>query len=1070
MVSFIYQRTLSLRTEDLDASAAVSLMSSDVDQISYCFDELNELWSRSIEALIGIVLLTLATYGCSFVTKAVGPALKAWKDATQRRIGVTSSMLNEMKSLKMMGLTEVMTEALQAERVTETQQMERFGVINTWQNVIGNAPVITAPAATFAAYAVQAYAQGSSSLDATKAFTTLALIALVSYPVSRVLSAVPNTASSLGCFERIQSFLLSESREDNRKDIALVELNDDLIELPSSGMENVMLRIVNADIKVTSQAQPLLRSVNLTIPYQSVVMATGKVGAGKTTLLKTILGEIPINRGSVYVETRKIAYCAQSSWLPNGSIRKVVCGPDPEASFDEKWYQTVLRACVLDEEIADFSDGDQRVIGSRGGSLSGGQKHRLALARALYSRAQLFVLDDILSALDQKTEAIVLKHLFGENGLFKKLGSTVIMATHSSKHLSYADQILVLSSDDGSVKQLAASDEDAKKVLKSAVVTDAAADRRNDKASKDDNKEQQVAKVEGVEAIDMSRQTGDLTVYRYYFRSVGAWPLFLFFAFLFIHVFSQAFSQIWLKWWTDINGGQIPLYISVYFLLAVVYLVGDGGYSWAISCNIGPATGRKLHRLLLEIVMRAPLGLFTRTDTGSILNRFSQDMSLIESQLAIGILIVVSNLFYTIAEAALIAVGSSYMFITIPFFMLTIYFVQNIYLKTSRQLRFLDLETRSPVYSHFTETLEGLATIRAFGWEREFMTINAQRLDDSQKPYYLMFCIQRWLAVVLDLIIAAMATIVIALATTLRYSTSPGLLGVSLNNVLGFNLSLSSFVTAWTMLETSIGAIVRLRDFENTTEIEAKAGEDVAPSEGWPSKGLIEIESLTAAYDSTTTALQQISVKILPGQKVGICGRTGSGKSSLLSAILRLIEISSGSISIDSVDLASIPRTIIRSRLNALPQDALQLSGTVRFNVDPFGRNSDADIVTALNKVSLWSILAERGGLAADLQLNSLSKGQQQLLALARALLHKSKVLLLDEATSSVDEDTDRTMQGVIRAEFRDCTVITVAHRLDTIMDSDLIIMMEGGKVVEIGNPTELMEKEDSDLKKLSQR
>jgi ABC-type multidrug transport system fused ATPase/permease subunit len=430
-----------------------------------------------------------------------------------------------------------------------------------------------------------------------------------------------------------------------------------------------------------------------------------------------------------------------------------------------------------------------------------------------------------------------------------------------------------------------------------------------------------------------------------------------------------------------------------------------------------------------------------------------------------------TDLFATIAETALVASGSYFMALTIPLFIVAIYFLQHVYLKTSRQLRILDLETRSPVYTHFLETLEGLTTIRAFAAQEKFVEENARRLDQSQKPYYLMFCIQRWLALMLDLLLMVMATCVVALATTLRYSTSPGLLGVSLNSVLSFNQTLSAFIAGWTMLETSLGAIARLKNFEAETPKEEKAGENATPPAFWPTGGSIEFKNVSASYDSKSPVLRNINFKILPGQRFGICGRTGSGKSTLLSTLLRILDHSDGLIAIDSVDITTIPRPTLRRRLINVPQDTLHLPGSIRLNADPLGISTDTAIITAMEKVSLWTILAARGGLNADLQVDALSKGQQQLFALARAMLQRqvqgTKVLLMDEATSSMDAESERTIRRVMKEEFQGCTVLCIAHHLETILDMDVVLVMDGGKAVEIGPPKELMAREGGALRRI---
>ena len=453
-----------------------------------------------------------------------------------------------------------------------------------------------------------------------------------------------------------------------------------------------------------------------------------------------------------------------------------------------------------------------------------------------------------------------------------------------------------------------------------------------------------------------------------------------------------------------------------------------------------------------------------------------------------------TNLLGTLGAAALLATGSPLVALTTPLFVMVVYYLQHIYLLTSRQIRLLDLEMRGPLFSHFLETIEGLPTIRAFGWERQFTETNIRYLDDSQRPFYFLFCVQRWLSLVLDLMAAAMAVLVVGLGIKYRHLTDPGSLGVSMTSVLNFNVSLSQFINGFTVLETSLGAISRLRNFVRNTPVEEKDGEDKEPPPEWPSRGLVEIKDVAVyhkygllslqlwpklIYSSPTApTLQNVTLTFLPGQRVGICGRTGrfvvtifllsyrrllkaySGKSTLLSTILRTIDIAAGSISIDGVDLSTLPRTTIRHHLTVVPQSPIHIPGSVRQNIDPLSQATDLEITFALQRVRLNDILQERGDLSAEFLPDSLSKGQGQLLALARALLQKNKIILLDEATSSVDAETDRVVKEVVREGFKGCTVITVAHRPATILDSDIVVVLENGKVVEVGEPEELIGRE----------
>lgn len=606
-----------------------------------------------------------------------------------------------------------------------------------------------------------------------QAFTSLALVTLVSNPASYLLSAFPNLAQSVGCFDRCQNFLLADPRVDER------------LSLEDRGNEdNLAVVIEQANIRPAPSAEIVLSGIDLAIKKNSIVMIVGPVGVGKSTLLKAILGEIPCDKGTISVASRSMAYCSQTPWLLNGTVQQAVCGINSKESLDTAWYNTVVESCALTFDISKFPEGNQTVIGSRGIILSGGQKHRVALARALYSRSEIFLLDDILSALDKRTERIIMERLLGSKGLFKKLGSTVILVTHAEQYLSLADQIIVLPKPGGSVEFRKLDEIKQSTFLKTEKEDEVQEEGTSDGPFTKDLDATPEKVASSNEARDLLRQTGDIKVYKYYFESIGFPKFLIFVSFVLLHVFCSSFSEIWLKLWTDIEGRKIALFISIYFLLGIGYCVGIAGYAWSIAVNISPSVGRKLHHVLLRTVMRAPQSFFSGVETGTILNRFSTDMGMIEGQLGVGVLITVTRLFACLACAGLIAAGSPFAAFTIPFLILAIYFLQKVYLRTSRQLRLLELETRSPLFSHFLETLEGLPTIRAFGWESMFASDNSVRLDDSQKPYYLLFCIQRWLELVLDLMIAAMAVIVVALAVNLRSSTSPGLLGISMNNVL----------------------------------------------------------------------------------------------------------------------------------------------------------------------------------------------------------------------------------------------------------------------------------------------
>jgi len=383
----------------------------------------------------------------------------------------------------------------------------------------------------------------------------------------------------------------------------------------------------------------------------------------------------------------------------------------------------------------------------------------------------------------------------------------------------------------------------------------------------------------------------------------------------------------------------------------------------------------------------------------------------------------------------------------------------------------MELESQAPLLTHCSETLSGVSTIRAFGWQTKTHEKCVQLLDNSQRPFYLIFCIQRWLGLVLDLITAAIATIVVAMAMTLRDTASAGSIGVSLLTILSFNAQLSWLITSWTALETCIGAVARCMNFEKSTFPEDLPGEDSHPPPEWPQTGSLHMRDISASYtNGSEDVLKRVTLSIAAGKKVGICGRSGSGKSSLLLTILRLLDNNDGKIELDGLDLAQIPRQKIRESLTSLPQEVITVPGSLRDNMDPLSLRSDAELESALRKVGLLDIVNGSGGVDTDMKDFGLSQGQMQLFAVARALLRKTKLLLVDEMTSSFDAATEKEMMALIAHEFAGSTVLAIAHRLHTIRDFDEIVVLDRGVVVETGRPSDLLAKEGGYFTDLWQR
>ncbi|KAJ5435683.1 ABC transporter integral membrane type 1 [Penicillium cf. griseofulvum] len=1078
MISLIHDRTLTLQDDLFAESAALTLMSTDIDGIIEHLENFNDIWARTIEVAIGTwlleiqvgpicvvpLILTLACLGGQkLVAKTIGKNQQNWNLVIQERIQNTSAILGSIKATKISGLSGKLSQALQGHRERELFVSRAFFKGIMWLNGLASVPRIWSPVITFIVYAVQAQIRADDSLTTVKAFTALSIITLVTTPAERLLAVLPQLAAAMGCFQRIHEYMVSESMKDSRvsKEIPL-STSDDIEPEVAIALDCVT---VLPSQKATCIA---LTDVSFKVASGSLMIVIGPVGSGKTTLLKTILGEFSCLSGVVSIKSSRVSYCSQNPWLLNTTIKKSITGIS-DHEVDEEWYKTVIYSCCLDEDIRRWPDGDQSEIGSKGLALSGGQKQRVALARSVYSRHDIALLDDVMSALDAHTQEMIIQRLLSRDGIFRQLGTTVVLTTHNSRLLEIADSVISLTSDGrvdlqttGSEAMLSTNFWQTRQ-YSDLQMQDDIDDKPNDHSNTIASNSDPIGEIEN---MDRTRQTGDLSVYYYYAQTVGTVVCAVFLVEHAFLAFAESFPQVWLSKWTTAGGGQLPLYLSVYAILALSASLLTVCCIWVVFLKLMPKSAIRLHWLLLNTTLRAPLSFFGATDNGVTLNRFSQDMTLVDLALPIALMSSAEAFFGCIAAIGLIAMGSAFMATTIPATLIVLYFLQKIYLKTSRQLRYLDLESRSPLYSHFAEVLEGLPTIRAFGWQDASSKILTQHLDRSQTPYYMLLCAQRWLNLVLDIVVMALATVVVTLAVMLRNSTDSSLLGVALNNILGFNQLLSYFITSWTTLETSLGAIARVKSFVETTPCEGQPGTTAEPPASWPDRGEINIEGLCLRYPDGTLALDDISMQIRPGEKIGICGRTGSGKSSITLAMLRLVELSHGNITIDQTDISKIAPGSIRERLIAVSQDPFTLLGSIRYNADIMGLSSDSQIISVLKQIGVWEAIESRGGLDTLLEGHPLSQGEQQLFCLARAILKRQtsnggcQVLILDEATSSLDTQTDQRVQKVMRDTFYGCTVFSVAHRLDTIIDFDRIAVLDAGRLVEFDTPQNLLARE----------
>ncbi|CAK7197974.1 hypothetical protein SEUCBS139899_000628 [Sporothrix eucalyptigena] len=1102
LVTIIYKNMLTIRAETGNSSAALSLMSTDVDRITFTTFNMVDLGPSVVQLAIAlgilgselggsciapVILCVICGAAAGQLGKMIPPRQRRWMAAIQKRVGITADIIGSMKGVKVAGLNDKAEQQIQALRDYELEQSTAFRKIQVFNLLLGVAPSLLMPAVTFAVYAIVQKVSGSGQFGVAKAFTALSVLNVLIGPVMTITTAWTNMASALACMDRIQAFLLKEKREDYRillprsdagsfttRDSTLLGIDN--ASEKSASKDQPWIKIRNGSFGWKKDAPPVLHDVDIDIMPSDLTLVIGPVASGKSTLLKAIIGECLKFKGSVeFTIPEEVAYCDQDAWLLNRSIKENVLAFEP---LNEEFYNQVIKACQLVEDIEQFPKRDNTIIGSRGVSLSGGQKQRVALARAVYNRKPIVILDDILKGLDADTYSKCFTAILGPEGLMRK----------NLQLLPYADHIIVLDengriTERGSFDHLSSSEGFVAALgLKKTSMDAAAALDAMDVEVELKEKEAVIERIASAKAMGKklpggppgmgppppgmgpppmdggSRGKRNADAMFSYLKSLGGKAFILYAFFTLCNIGFRTAQPLWLNIWTAANekdpDGRVGYYVGIYVLFGVLNVVFMGAEIYTFMVIIVPHSAKVLHRKILVAAMHAPLSYFVATDTGEIVNRFSQDMTLVDMPLPMSFMMCYAQLVGAISQIILTCVASGYLGIIVPVLLAVLYCVQKFYLRTSRQMRLLDLEAKSPLYSDFIASYSGLTALRAYGWTRDAEAENLSRLNESQKPYYLLYCIQRWLSLVLNLIVAGMAVVVIGLAVGLRDQISPGLLGVALTSVMGIGMTLSMLIQMWTQLETSLGAITRVNEFANDTPHEPD-GPDMPPPQ-WPSRGSVSVQNLEAKYGDRVV-LENINLEIMPGEKVAICGRSGSGKSTLISLLLRLYPPSKGQIEIDGIETGQLNLNALRESLVALPQDPMFLAGSVRYNLDPLSKATDAELLEVLDKTNLRPVIDEKGGLDANLDTDWLSAGQRQLFCLARALTRKSRVLLLDEATSSLDRETEAFVDKLIQKDFTGWTAIVVAHRLRTVAEFDKVLVLQEGRAMEYDSPKALL-------------
>uniref|UniRef100_A0A087YLJ4 ATP-binding cassette, sub-family C (CFTR/MRP), member 3 n=1 Tax=Poecilia formosa TaxID=48698 RepID=A0A087YLJ4_POEFO len=1126
LIGAIYRKSLVITNAAKRSSTVgeiVNLMSVDAQRFMDLTTFLNMLWSAPLQIMLALyflwqnlgpsvlagvaVMIMLIPFNAviAMKTRAYQVEQMQHKDA---RIKLMNEILNGIKVLKLYAWENSFKEKVLAIRQKELIVLRKTAYLGALSTMAWTSAPFLVALTTFAVFVT---VDEKNVLDAEKAFVSLSLFNILRFPLNMLPQVISSLVQASVSLKRIQNFLSHD------------ELDPDSVDRKTSS--ELAVSVVNGKFTWAKEDEPVLDNINVMVPQGSLVAVVGHVGCGKSSLISALLGDMEKVEGEVSVRG-SVAYVPQQAWIQNATLRdNILFGK----SFNESKYRRVLDACALTPDLEVLPGGDMTEIGEKGINLSGGQRQRVSLARALYSDAEVYLLDDPLSAVDAHVSKHIFDNLIGPEGMLK--GKTRVLVTHGISFLPQVDNIVVMV--EGRVSEMGSYQELLKQngafaeflrnyALEDIVEEDEATDeliddelfpddvlsnhhtdmvdneptvneakknfmrqisilsgdsenfrcrsvrrqsQKKHQEAQEKKKPQEVQKLIQAETAETGRVKSK--VFLEYAKAVGL-VLSVIICLLYGCQSAAAIgANIWLSQWTSDSltnqtKENVNMRVGVYAALGITQgiLVMISSFTLAMG-NIGAA--KKLHANLLDNKLHTPQSFFDTTPIGRIINRFSKDIYVIDEALPSTVLMFLGTFFVSLSTMIVIISSTPIFAVVIAPLAFIYVFVQRFYVATSRQLKRLESVSRSPIYSHFSETITGSSVIRAYGRHTAFVLMSDMKVDENQKSYYPGIVSNRWLGVRIEFIGNCIVLFAALFAVLGKATLSPGLVGLSVSYALQVTMSLNWMVRMTSDLENNIVAVERVKEYSETKTEAPWEVEEKKPPPEWPTQGNVEFNEYSVRYrEGLDLVLRNITLSVKGGEKIGIVGRTGAGKSSMTLCLFRLLEAAGGEITIDGVKISEIGLHDLRSKLTIIPQEPVLFSGTLRMNLDPFEKYSDDDVWKALEHSHLHKFVSNQPA-KLDLECSeggeNLSVGQRQLVCLARALLRKTRILVLDEATAAIDLETDDLIQSTIRTQFEDCTVFTIAHRLNTIMDYTRVLVLDKGQIAEFDTPTNLISK-----------
>ncbi|KAF9484355.1 ABC transporter [Pholiota conissans] len=1097
LITAIYQRSLRLTSRaraTLPNGQLVNHISTDVSRIDFCAGYFHAAWTSPIQLLLCLALL-IANLGASalagyafliFSIFLIGVVMGRYRILrnvcmvwTDKRAKALQEVLGGMKIIKLFAWEVPMLERISDFRNMEIGYVRSLLICRAAASAIG----ISMPALA-AVFAFLTYSGTHHDLSPAIIFSSLTFFNMIRLPLMFLPISLTTIADAKNALGRIRLVFEAELLDDTviidenlgaaievkgasfTWDAPIATIINDKKPKPSDNAapnKSTATGVLTKDKDTPEKEEPFkITNLNMTIARGSLIGIVGPVGSGKTSLLQGLFGEMRKISGNVAFGG-SVAYCAQTAWIQNATIRENICFGRP---FEEARYWNAVRDSCLGPDFEMLPHGDMTEVGENGISLSGGQKQRVNICRAIYCDTDIQIFDDPLSALDAHVG--------------KKVFENVLLDEHQ------AGKTRVLIVEQGSYNELISQGKAFARLIAEFGTSETAEDKTTGDAAVPTSKAQDDddAKLKDGLSGDNMMQTEERNVgavsaevYKVYF-SAGNAKVILPILLLSIVANNGAavLSSYWLVWWQEAKWNKSQgFYMGIYAALGVSQAV----FAFLMGAMFALMTyfaSRRLYKEASTRVMHAPMSFFDTTPLGRIMNRFAKDIDTMDNVLTDSMRVLMGILSYIISAVILISILLPWFLIGIGAICIAYVYITAYYRSSARELKRLDAILRSSVYSQFSESLSGLSTIRAYGEGERFELTNEKAVDIENRAYWMTTSNQNWLGLRVDMLGVCMTFIVAMLSIGSRFTMSPAQIGVLLSYSIATQQFFGFIVKGIADLENNMNSVERIMHYAKNVEQEAPyeySDKKTPPS--WPSQGHLELKNITLKYRPELPAvIKGISMDIRAGEKVGIVGRTGAGKSSIMIALERLVELESGSIMLDGIDISTIGLLELRSNIAVIPQDALLFAGTLRSNLDPFSIHDDATLWDALKRSHLVSSNGSRknagennGGMqtptnkydldtVVDAGGSNLSVGQRSLVSLARALVKNSKLIVLDEATASVDFETDHKVQQTIATEFKDRTILCIAHRLRTILSYDRICVLDAGLVAEFDSPANL--------------